>query len=1085
MASYEVSVVSEDHRPLVGVEVEAVSLNNWPNVSNVQKTGRNGTVFFTGLIGPHFFRPRHRRVSGKVGERTFTGAVKVQVVSIGEGLNVDYVVDSNGMGTHTKLFGSGGALEAAVKDQADRVIWVCSSHSETVTASHVMDTLTNRHRITVMSGGRDRPVINCNFTGALIQYNPSAQVGTSKRLRFEGLTFNAASGQTVDFYENIATADESPHLELSNCSFTGQGTWRYIQKGDTVAATLAGMTLDRVDGTFTALGVTRSDASVSSADPARVKVRNCDLTLTNIVTRVNNTDVELGVSYEFEANILKVLDYGLRVSYALTTPVKFVANLIDHDGNAEFVRFGTAASTGAQDLVMVGNYYDGTGGGASTTFLLFAPASGSGEAISVVGNSLAGPASATAITLNAPIADGVILNSYRGWGTEIGGTNPTNAGVFTGDHGSLAGLADDDHTQYLLADGSRQLSADWNAGGFRITSDELALDQYYYLRLLPGGNQNFGNINVGANTFGVADQQQDAVKVTLPTGHYTSISAYGNINILTREAKFAIYTDNAGAPGSLVAYTDPVVVNTTPQWWTANIAYDAAGSPISGIDLTGGTYWISIFSRGGGGFTFTWYYDTGGTSYDANPNTWPTPEDPWSGGAAGTRNTSLYITGEPKHPRIEYDSGDFLEFNRQLNTWGLYVGSAQKFAYDGGSDEIRYPVTARFTKPAGNAAGLIVDARDAGAGQVARIDLIGHDAITGIDWFRKSSVDTRIKFAFELEGIVAQDPDLVMYRFTGAGGSETKDEAFRIVNSTGNILIPGSKEINIRDTAIKLRSSVDGKLTLEADAEVENVVPAVSIKHPTGGNAQLFIQADYSSGSHLRLAPPSGSNRVVLTTGTNYMSMFVGDGGVTEVFRVQHADGVFNVREWLDIGTGNSVDNDVLLRFSMDRAWQFEVDGEDAASRLVLRNLVPDKTFAIQSNDSTDVFSVQCRDVTDPGSLAIWTDCRIVYTPSKQTLAADSDQIKAISRIVEIQSSAGSLTLTSVPTIANGTDGQVVTIINVDTVNSITLQDESVLAGSNLRLPGGANLTLGPRDVVTLYYSADLGDWVAVGSSNN
>ncbi len=38
------------------------------------------------------------------------------------------------------------------------------------------------------------------------------------------------------------------------------------------------------------------------------------------------------------------------------------------------------------------------------------------------------------------------------------------------DHGLLTGLADDDHAQYVLANGSRALSADWNAGSFKITA---------------------------------------------------------------------------------------------------------------------------------------------------------------------------------------------------------------------------------------------------------------------------------------------------------------------------------------------------------------------------------------------------------------------------------------------------------------------------------------------------------------------------------------------------------------------------------------------------------------------------------------
>lgn len=41
------------------------------------------------------------------------------------------------------------------------------------------------------------------------------------------------------------------------------------------------------------------------------------------------------------------------------------------------------------------------------------------------------------------------------------------------DHGGLTGLTDDDHTQYLLVDGSRGLSGDWNAGAHEISVGSL------------------------------------------------------------------------------------------------------------------------------------------------------------------------------------------------------------------------------------------------------------------------------------------------------------------------------------------------------------------------------------------------------------------------------------------------------------------------------------------------------------------------------------------------------------------------------------------------------------------------------------
>ncbi len=60
------------------------------------------------------------------------------------------------------------------------------------------------------------------------------------------------------------------------------------------------------------------------------------------------------------------------------------------------------------------------------------------------------------------------------------------------DHGALTGLGDDDHIQYLLADGTRPLSADWSLGSHRIrqaANAQVAGD------LLPHGNPAGGDLS--------------------------------------------------------------------------------------------------------------------------------------------------------------------------------------------------------------------------------------------------------------------------------------------------------------------------------------------------------------------------------------------------------------------------------------------------------------------------------------------------------------------------------------------------------------------------------------------------------------
>jgi len=75
----------------------------------------------------------------------------------------------------------------------------------------------------------------------------------------------------------------------------------------------------------------------------------------------------------------------------------------------------------------------------------------------------------TDVTITAVASGDYLRYSGSAW------VNVTNSQIITDinatlDHGTLAGLTDDDHTQYLLADGSRALSADWNAGSQTITN---------------------------------------------------------------------------------------------------------------------------------------------------------------------------------------------------------------------------------------------------------------------------------------------------------------------------------------------------------------------------------------------------------------------------------------------------------------------------------------------------------------------------------------------------------------------------------------------------------------------------------------
>lgn len=103
---------------------------------------------------------------------------------------------------------------------------------------------------------------------------------------------------------------------------------------------------------------------------------------------------------------------------------------------------------------------------------------------------------------------------------------------------------------------------------------------------------------------------------------------------------------------------------------------------------------------------------------------------------------------------------------------------------------------------------------------------------------------------------------------------------------------------------------------------------------------------------------------------------------------------------------------------------------------------------------------------------------RLAPPSSTQTLVA-ATALLANAELVMVTCS-GSVTSTAAPTIADGLDGQVLTILNVGT-GTWTITDQGTLASSNLRLTA-TTIAIGPRASVKLIYSATVGDWVQVGA---
>jgi len=107
------------------------------------------------------------------------------------------------------------------------------------------------------------------------------------------------------------------------------------------------------------------------------------------------------------------------------------------------------------------------------------------------------------------------------------------------------------------------------------------------------------------------------------SGIVTSMDWYGHLDA-AGHAKVAIYADNAGVPGALLAESTPVAVAAAFQWWHF---------PIS-VNVIGGTYyWLAFISDQGS----RWIEEPGATNqlayfpnyvgpYPAFPTIFPTPE---------------------------------------------------------------------------------------------------------------------------------------------------------------------------------------------------------------------------------------------------------------------------------------------------------------------------------------------------------------------------------------------------------------------------------------------------------------------------
>ena len=144
----------------------------------------------------------------------------------------------------------------------------------------------------------------------------------------------------------------------------------------------------------------------------------------------------------------------------------------------------------------------------------------------------------------------------------------------------------------------------------------------------------FGKTAIGGTSIDGTAPKRGCKFSLSENGDVTSISVYGKkATAGTTTIDVAIYADSAGVPDALSAVGTQITIDTTLQWWTANIS----------VSLVAGTYWLSWIQ----GTTVIYHYDAGSTNQEDRGSDALPFDDPWGADLWQDRDVSIYATYTP------------------------------------------------------------------------------------------------------------------------------------------------------------------------------------------------------------------------------------------------------------------------------------------------------------------------------------------------------------------------------------------------------------------------------------------------------
>lgn len=169
----------------------------------------------------------------------------------------------------------------------------------------------------------------------------------------------------------------------------------------------------------------------------------------------------------------------------------------------------------------------------------------------------------------------------------------------------------------------------------------------------------------------------------------------------------------------------------------------------------------------------------------------------------------------------------------------------------------------------------------------------------------------------------------------------------------------------------------------------------------------------------------------------------------------------------------------VTMSASLNRSFYPQTIVFDQRDALILEDSVPASTTDKLYNNG----GVLTFDTVEVAML----DGALAFVPSTtQDIVAGTGLTAAMidRAIVRVQGSGGAVVVSATPSIAAGSDGQIL-IIQGDSADTVTLNDEATTAGSTLELDGDAAAVLGKGDILVLTYDAGDSKWYEISRSAN